>query len=269
LIRLIGEVVLHGKKKTSYGSPVHRDPRSAWKHLVMQGGLELTGRDEDFEAELLTQLLPSALSLEDALRQVTIDRFLQAFFATARPYVRMFEEILKFFEAAGATRGQHHWRLALDLDTDLDLDHFREQLEQFSSIRGRAELPAFDLNGAWQINQCLDGGKAPRSSTVDFDNHPWPVWLEEWFRAYEIGRYLPLPAARLKAELPAEVHGIVPFISAVAQVAAERGLTYESLEGIRRDRGWTFHSPPREHCAPTDLAEASRAVRSMDRDTYC
>lgn len=63
-------------------------------------------------------------------------------------------------------------------------------------------------------------------------------WIEEWFREYHAGRYRPLPIDRLKTELPAEFHSIVPFISAAAQLPAERGLTRDDLREITGVNGY-------------------------------
>ncbi|HEY4368739.1 MAG TPA: hypothetical protein VGN07_16010 [Steroidobacteraceae bacterium] len=217
-------------------SPIHRDALSAWRHLVNLGGLELTGRDADFEADLLAHLRPTETSLDSVLRQVSIDQFLQAFFATARPYVQMFEEILRFFQAAGATQGRQHWRLRLDQDTDLALDHFREQLGQWQSIKGRALLPALDVQGAWLIWHRLphQGSRALNSSASS--PNPLPEWIENWLKAYDAQQRLPLPAEQLKGALPAELQAIVPFVSAVADLEAR--LSYEGMKRILRDRGY-------------------------------
>jgi len=55
-----------------------RDSGTAWRKLCEAGGLELNGRDADFQDQLRTRLSPTAATLGDALRGASTDDLVRA-----------------------------------------------------------------------------------------------------------------------------------------------------------------------------------------------
>src|SRR5450756_1016613 len=95
-----------------------RTARSAWQHLIKEGGLEIADRDQPLVQTLKNRLNPYAVSVDDALDGVSMEGFLNAFFGTITPFVAMMQDLLDYFESAGATDGPGAWTLALGEGAD-------------------------------------------------------------------------------------------------------------------------------------------------------
>lgn len=196
--------------------------------MVNVGGLELNGRDADFEAALLNELKPATPSLTDltenedadraavardlanVLRSTPLDEFLCAFFQVQQPYLLMFHRILQYFEKAGAKEGRDDWRLSLPDGTDLDLDHFKTQLARCTLVKGSLHVPALDVTSAWEILRLLPDAK-------------WSV--KDW-----IGNAaLPLDRDALRQQLPRELHPVADLICGMASIIKETGQSRDDL----------------------------------------
>ena len=175
---------------------VYRDSLSAWKGLREIGGLEPDVRDEDLVDQLRVELDPEASSLEDALASATTDVFLQALFRVIQPFSMMFRDVLDFFKEAGAREGQSQWKLRVD-NVSLDLQHFEDFLEHWSSIGCAFEVPAIDWTGAFIPTSVLqDSGTHDyllrgehRDGSITFGQPDVDDWLSE----HNQGRYAPFP----------------------------------------------------------------------------
>src|SRR5829696_2967034 len=93
---------------------VARDSVSAWVKLREAGGLEPDGRDGDLEEQLKITLLPSALTLDEALQASSVDDLVRAFFDLVQPFVAMFRAILESFQVAGARQGRAQWEILIE-----------------------------------------------------------------------------------------------------------------------------------------------------------
>jgi hypothetical protein len=168
-------------------SPIHKNSFTAWADLQKRAGLELHGRDEGFEEELKNHLAPSAGSLEEALRHVTTDDLVRAFFDVLQPFVAMFRVILEFFEKAGAAEGREQWDIMVD-DVDVRLDHFRRFLKEWNSLPCEIEVPAVDFRGAWTLQDATRDMPEMREVHAGIDTKQ-PYWsgvadVDDWLRAY-------------------------------------------------------------------------------------
>ena len=130
------------------GSIVYRDSLSAWQGLRDAGGLELDGRDEDLATQLKNQIDPDASNLECALATTSTDLFLQALFQVTQPFALMFQDVLHFFERAGAHEGQTQWKVSVGGEF-VDLRHFEEFLQHWNSIECEVEIPAIGWSDAF------------------------------------------------------------------------------------------------------------------------
>ena len=73
---------------------IHRDAKSAWLWLVEKGGLEPTGRDMPLLVMLQDRLDPETENLDEALANVTVTGFVNAFFGVITPFVGMMRDLL-------------------------------------------------------------------------------------------------------------------------------------------------------------------------------
>lgn len=137
-------------------STSHTNALEAWNYLCTHGGLEVEGRDEGFAEKLHELINPSASSLEEAIKSASMEIFLSAFFRSVHPYLSMFEDILAFFKQASATKGQDQWTLHVG-DIGIDLDHFREYTETWSSLgKSVVMFHGIDYESAWKIHRCFN-----------------------------------------------------------------------------------------------------------------
>jgi hypothetical protein len=180
------------------GTKIHRDSLNAWKGLSEIGGLEIDGRDEDLLAELRNKIDPAAKDLDAALANTPIAEFLQALFQVIQPFALMFQDVLRFFETAGARNGQNQWKVSVG-DDFVDFQHFEEFLEHWNNVKVEVEVPAIDWQGAWILNNVrIEGGdydylldRGNRDRWVSTGLEDVDVWLKE----YDQGRYGPFPAS--------------------------------------------------------------------------
>jgi hypothetical protein len=136
-----------------------------WAILVEVGGIEEEGWDAPLAVELRERLglpLDDSVGLGLTYLGITAETLVRAFFAVARPYVRMWSDLLSMLEIAGASSGDqmvgiaYHFDDKSDPDVTIDVEHFRKAM----SLATPAE---FDLRNAtqedlWQVARALAGG---------------------------------------------------------------------------------------------------------------
>jgi hypothetical protein len=166
-----------------------------WKPLQTAAGLQAEGYDAPVVDELRRRLqLQSGAPMADALaaERISVEVFVEAFFASVSPYVAMWGDLLALFERPAAATGTANLQIAYRfdragrLDLDFDLEHFRRVAEILEQI-----LTPFDLTAPnvaqllWGIPNALDRGAWQRPTGVGeidrFDatcrdpNAPWPA----------------------------------------------------------------------------------------------
>lgn len=222
---------------------VARDSMTAWERLCEAGGIELHGRDEDFEEQLRVALLPSAATLNDALRAGSTDDLVRAFFGLAEPYVAMFRAIVAFFQAAGAREGQSEWAIRID-DEHLDLAHFQKFLEYWDAVEGEFDVPAIDSDGAWAVHRASQDVKEleqPRGLLSRGERSPVGLHdVDSWIEAYEHGIYRPFPASlhpeRVLPELADAAAVTMAMVSTIRRLWPDR----DTMLKEHRARGYAI-----------------------------
>lgn len=241
---------------------VYRNSLSAWKGLSKIGGLEPDVRDENLVDQLRVELDPEALSLEEALASATTELFLQALFRVIQPFSMMFRDVLDFFKEAGAHKGQSQWKLRVD-DVSLDLQHFEDFLEHWSSIRCAFEVPAIDWTGAFIPTSVLqDSGSHDyllrgeyRDGSITFGQSDVDDWLSE----HNQGRYAPFPKSLHPDQL-----GPGPDDAARLAVAA---LHIIRSHGLDRKEILKTHSARKSRCVESDALHI-RTIAQNETDFW-
>lgn len=179
----------------------------AWMSLVELGGIEVDGRDEPFVEHLRVAINPEAPTIDDALSTCSIDDFARVFFRSVEEYVQMVRRLLRYFERAGARRGQTQWVLSISKDLGLELEHFREWLRSFHEVAGGIEVPDLDLRDLYQVLEMLRSSPPvahAMATAVDraSTSYPIPPELADWLKRYRDGTYPPLPGALRASDSP-------------------------------------------------------------------
>ncbi|MGY3478737.1 hypothetical protein [Bradyrhizobium ottawaense] len=239
-------------------APIYRDSLSAWRALSSIGGLELAGRDEDLVAQLKQRIDPDAESLELALTKAPVAQFVAALLATIQPFAAMFRDILSFFEKAGARYGQTEWRLSVG-DEVVEFKHFEEFVEQWSSINFDIDVPALDRAHAFAVNdvRVKPGDYDYLRNGDPEDDGPIVVGIpdvDEWFAAYHVGHYLPLPRSLAPETQPPGLDDAARVIMAALHIIDQRGLTQDEM--LEEHRARSFHSDPSDAFHPWTIAQS-------------
>lgn len=226
-------------KNTALDGSVHETPIAAWKYLRAHAGIEVDRRDATLTKELRILIDANQATLEEALSTATMEAFLGAFFQLVQPFVAIFRDILAFFEKAGATYGQGQWVLKVG-DLDLDLEHFRREIETMAPA-GKVTLhvPAVDFGAAWRINEILRS-KDPVQNEVsksfdrwgkdfDADSLNLPSDVREWVRAYDSGEYRALPASLTAGSCPLVLEKPAVIADAAISVIIDLGMNREGM----------------------------------------
>ena len=209
------------------GEVIHRDAASAWAYVRDHGGIELEGRDEGLDARILQRLNPAAPSLDEAVQSATLEAFARAFFEAAAPYLAIFRDVLKFFERAAATFGQHQWTLRID-GYDLGLDHFRQWIEAWNRAGGVVrEVPALDFGAVWDLWRILPANGDADAVARD---------VSDWVDAYNAGAYEPMPGSLTGAACPEELRASASIAEAALARLNEANLNRERLMALYRSR---------------------------------
>lgn len=138
-----------------------------WQFLIKTGGLDPKGYDSYLVSELRKRLdLPSNLSVINALKRSnpSINTFIEAFFQSAKPYVRMWAELLSLYEKAAATQGSDNLRILYNFNEDsklesldFDLEHFRQILRMVELMMAPFDLSAINQHDFWAISEPFRG----------------------------------------------------------------------------------------------------------------
>ena len=220
---------------------LHQTPLSAWDYLCSAGGIELNGRDEGLDRKVHLALNPSTLSLEDALSGATMDEFLQAFFAGIHPYIMIFRDILDFFENADATKGQDQWTLKVD-DVDVSLEHFRDWIATWTRIENvKLEVSTLFYRDTWALLNILsEYTVVEEQRQLSFKDEPLSISQDviEWAKAYDSGKYLPLPRSLSSPDFPSELQESVLIAQAIASVLIKSKMTRGQLSSILSERAY-------------------------------
>uniref|UniRef100_I2PZD7 Uncharacterized protein n=1 Tax=Desulfovibrio sp. U5L TaxID=596152 RepID=I2PZD7_9BACT len=215
--------------------------RGAWEKITNAGGLELDGRDKDFQEKLRSRLWPEAANLDEALEVVTTDRFVSAFFEVLAPYVSMFRAILDFFERAGVREGRKQWRIEIG-DVPLGLEHFVDFLTTFDALEYEVEVPALDRFGRWIINRAaedlpdfyypspLDDKPPKKTDRPDVDD-----WLAG-FRENEA--YTPFPQSLRPEAVRPELRDAAAVALAVSEIIQTHWPNREALMHYRHSEAF-------------------------------
>lgn len=204
-----------------------------WINLVKNAGLKLRSYDKDIEEKLRFALgLKSRPSLRTLLERhsVPTERLLAEFFALARPFTQMYEDILRLMEEIGRSRGKRNLDIEFDFDEakkkfKLDLDAFRKQVETFKEITRPVTLEEWSYDDAWGLRGAL------------FDNNYVPDSVKDWIATYMAGQWpteeIELPSSN-DAELDSLLNRVWAFRKVVLDSAKSFGLMREDLKGSER-----------------------------------
>jgi hypothetical protein len=139
-----------------------------WNALTAHAGLQPDDYDEPLEAALRQRLrLDPQGPMEEQLasQNVSVERFIVAFFEAAAPYVAMWLDLLALFERAAATAGETNLRIAYrfdqagDLELAFDLHRFRAVAEVVEQLTAQFDLSPPNLpQFVWAIPSAV----APR-----------------------------------------------------------------------------------------------------------
>jgi hypothetical protein len=238
------------------GSAIYRDSLSAWKGLREIGGLDLDDRDQDLVAQLKDQFDPGASDLEAVLARTTMDVFLQALFQTVQPFVRMFRDVLLFFERAGARHGQSQWRVRVG-DEFIDLRHFEEFLKHWDSINHEVEVPALDRDRAFIFNSIrreyggddylIEGMAWDKPSVTGVPD------VDTWLAEYFAGRYGPFPRSLYPDQLPPGLDDAARVVMAALSVIRKIGMNRDQMLSEHMAR--SFRSVARDAFHPWTIAQ--------------
>jgi hypothetical protein len=211
---------------------VHETPLSAWQHLCEFGGIELQGRDEGLDAQILSSIDPNAFSLDEALSNATMETFVRAFFRSLSPYIEMFRDILHFFEQADATQGKTQWTLRVG-EIDLDLEHFRQWLDAWQQlVELEIEVPAIDFNAEWEIRSKLrnkfgyDAAEKAKSG-VDAE-------IRKWLEDLEKGLYPLMPESLTPWKIRQPLSKLASIIYVKLQILNDLKLDHEGVKKLDR-----------------------------------
>lgn len=184
----------------------HTSAVIAWNDLKARGGIEPGGRDEGIEEILRMRLNPASPSLVHALSTVGVGQLIRALFDSLHPYVEMCRDTLEFYRKAGAHEGRDHWQLVVD-ETPLELQHFRQFIESWSTSDSDIEAPEANIEAAekvyrlWSTIPCLNVAALNSSRQGSWANDPRTnLWssgdkeIDGWLSSYSAGLLLPFPS---------------------------------------------------------------------------
>ncbi len=234
---------------------VHRDALSAWKGLAKIGGIEPAGRDEDFSLQIKEELDPKAENLEVALRNTSMGLFLNAFFQAAQPFALIFQDILKFFEKAGAHEGREEWRLSVG-DAMADLKHFEEYLEHWSAVECEIDVPALDRSSAFTMNSVrfeLGGADYLRERNRNRPIATGFLDVDEWLAAHDSGEYAPYPLSLHPDTFDRGLDDAARIVMAALSVIQAQGLGREEM--LSQHRARRYASVKRDAFHPWTIAQ--------------
>ncbi|TYC78784.1 hypothetical protein [Novosphingobium sp. BW1] len=222
-------------------APIYRNATSAWNALQNSGCLDLDERDDDLVGKLRDRLDGQAPDLDHALSNATTDELMSALFSVIQPFVGMFQDILAFFEKAGAHNGQSQWRISVG-EEFLDLRHFEEFLEHWSAIDADLEVPALDRSHAFFLNDAraaiggwdylvegMEYGKIADTGIRDVD---------DWLAAYDAGQYALFPPSLMPSKFPPGLADAAAILLAAVTILRQRGLSREEMLAEHRARGY-------------------------------
>lgn len=237
---------------------VFTEPLAAWKYLCMLGGIEPEYRDQELIKNIHSQLAPSMPTLEAALEGATMEAFLSAFFKASQPYIRMFKDILEFFTQAAATQGQHQWMLQV-ADIDMDLDHFRQNIETWTHL-GHATImiPVLTWDGVWNLFEHLrtynlvakQVALAAEKKELDL-----PEDVRSWVESYHEGQYNFLPVSLCEPDCPAELRKPARIAQTALASLINLGLSRSQLMELYRNHSQTLISGEDRLYDATDALE--------------
>lgn len=225
------------------GDTVYRNAREAWDVFKIIGGLDVSDRDADLEADILAHLGQlKALRLEDALNAASTDELVRAIFASAKPFVSMFKAIIAFFKAAGAKEGRVQWRIKID-ETHLGLEDFEEFIAATSNLSVALDVPDIrETSKLWNILDSVPGATDKRifnDATIDPE-------LVDWIHAYRSGAFPDPPANLSQIRLPPGLEDMRRIVGARIAIARR---TYGDRDTLMRHHakvGWQMarrHDP--------------------------
>jgi hypothetical protein len=165
-----------------------------WKLLQSDGGLQVDGYDNHLVTQLRDSLqLSGDAPLADQLDTagISVERFVEAFFTAAAPYVAMWSDLLHLFEQAAATAGQTNLQINYQfgetggLDLAFDLASFRQSLQIVEAVTARFDLSGDGvLSQLWQLPNLVEStARRPPSGSDEADrfaeaclepSRPWP-----------------------------------------------------------------------------------------------
>jgi hypothetical protein len=210
---------------------IHSTARDAWTHLVKHGGLELGGRDQGLDDSIRHRLAPSSKTIKEALDKATLEAFTRAFFESVHPYLEIVQGILALFVKAGALEGPNQWNLRVG-DVDLQLEHFRRWIEEWSGVPARLQVPAIDRDSVWEIPGAL---RTASQFGMEMENRPAPSNqalphdVKRWLDEYSAGNYAALPTSLDPARCPEPLRRAASMVVALLTRVRELGHTRDDL----------------------------------------
>lgn len=223
---------------------IHKDSLTAWQSLSQIGGLELDGRDKDLATQLKNQIDKNAPNLESALKTISTDLFLHAFFQIIQPFTMMFRDVLEFFQMASAREGQAQWKIKIDNEF-FGLQHFVEYLEHWDSIDYEIEFPAIEMESAYILEILLrdSQGNPSHSSEEKSQDGSRTTGIDDvdfWIKEYDEGRYSTYPYSLDPEKLDPGIGDVARIVIAVLSVIQKRGLDKSNLQKNYLDNPYNF-----------------------------
>jgi hypothetical protein len=164
-----------------------RTGHGLWSQLVERAALDLRRYDKDVATDFRKNLkLPENGSIIERLKELKVrpEPVLGGFFKSVQPFTHMFRDILSLVECAGKSVGKENLRVQFDFEEgkklELDLESFREQVEQFSSGVRPLSVERWSLNRLWNLCYALGKHVEPPDAGVrrwseEYGGGRWPA----------------------------------------------------------------------------------------------
>lgn len=168
-----------------------------WRYLIEKAGIDTNNYDfelvEQLSYELFNRPLTEDFALELEKENISIERFVRSFFNILQPYAKMMEELCIFFEEHSVKETNQSLKILFDFgqgyeDVGFDLEHFKETLAQFTSVKRKLTQEQYDANQLWELWRVFR-----EYSIRTYENDT----VKKWIEAYEKRDFMAPPIVEM------------------------------------------------------------------------
>jgi hypothetical protein len=229
-----------------------------WSALCERGGVDTSHYDIALEEDLKEVFCFDVdRTLAESLEHSSVNAtdFLSKLLPIARPYILIFQDILKTAQKIAATQGRDNLQIRFDFDEEhslnIDLNAFRTQAEQVVSVLRPIRIEKWNYRRFWDLSRAFGdiSEEAPFPT-----NHPHAD-LQPWVDEYENGNWPSFDIAE-------PTSGITNLDELLAHVTSlHRAVVTPARQlGLRRDDLKRYNFPPQD----TELEFRDGAVSPDD-----